>query len=105
MQHQQAYPDPSAGVAPGPALFTPGLEQTQAQAPYYGQDAGYGGPAPAQQPYPQAQPPYGQHMDKMADQFAHMGMGGQKGVSSNLPESSGAFIDITCSTGSTRPIS
>ncbi|KAF8761752.1 CPII coat sec24 protein [Rhizoctonia solani] len=39
----QSYGDPNTGVGPGPALFTPGLEQTQ-QPPYYGQDQGYGGP-------------------------------------------------------------
>lgn len=75
----QAYADPSAAVGPGPALFTPGLEQTQMQQPYYGQDTGAGYGAPGQTPaYGQ---PQQQQMSQMTDQFAHMGMGGQKGVS------------------------
>ncbi|KAF8761747.1 CPII coat sec24 protein [Rhizoctonia solani] len=72
------YPDPSA--ATGPALFTPGLDQSQMQAQaqqYYGQPA----PGPVPPAYGQPQPAYGQQMNQMADQFAQMGMGGQKGVS------------------------
>lgn len=85
----QAYPDPAAGVGagpgagPGPALFTPGLDKGQMQPPYYGQDpsagVGYGQPQPGYGQQPQA---YGQpQVNQMVDQFATMGMGGQKGVS------------------------
>lgn len=74
----QGYAEPAI-AAPGPALFTPGLEQTQTQVQpqqFYGQ------PGPGQVPpaYAQPQPAYGQQMNQMTDQFAHMGMGGQKMV-------------------------
>lgn len=97
----QAYPDPSvggmgvgAGAGAGPALFTPGLDQgqMQQQQSYYGHDAGAGGAPgygqPGQVPVGYGQPPpqpgygHGQPpVNQMVDQFAHMGMGGQKGVS------------------------
>jgi protein transport protein SEC24 len=72
-----AYSDPST-VGPSPALFTPGLDQTQMQSQqYYGQP----GAPPVPPSYGQAQSTYGQQMNQMTDQFAHMGMGGQKPVS------------------------
>ncbi|KAG8720549.1 COPII subunit [Ceratobasidium sp. 394] len=93
----QGYADPGAGAQHAPAFFTPGLEQTQPQPqpqpPYYGQDAGYGAPVPAQPPYGQAQPAYGQQMNQMADQFAQMGMGGQKGYGIHTTNIIGTFLD------------
>ncbi|KAG9093067.1 COPII subunit [Ceratobasidium sp. UAMH 11750] len=90
----QGYADPSAGVAPAPAFFTPGLQQTPSQPPYYGQDAGYTSSAPPQPPYGQApQPAYGQQMNQMADQFAQMGMGGQKGYALHTVNIIGTYLD------------
>ncbi|KAG9126513.1 COPII subunit, partial [Ceratobasidium sp. 392] len=89
----QAYADPTAGAQHAPAFFTPGLEQTQQQPAYYGQDAGYGGPAPAQPPYGQPQPAYGHQVNQMADQFAQMGMGGQKGYGIHTTNIIGTFLD------------
>ncbi|QRW18920.1 transporter protein Sec23 [Rhizoctonia solani] len=84
------YPDPSA--ATGPALFTPGLDQSQMQAQaqqYYGQPA----PGPVPPAYGQPQPAYGQQMNQMADQFAQMGMGGQKGHALHTVNLIGTYLD------------
>ncbi|KAF8609164.1 protein transporter SEC24 [Ceratobasidium sp. AG-I] len=87
----QGYADPSAGVGPGPALFTPGIEQTQTQQPYYGQDTGAAYGAPGQAPaYGQTQQP---QMSQMTDQFAHMGMGGQKGLALHTVNLLGTYLD------------
>ncbi|QRW04974.1 transporter protein Sec23 [Ceratobasidium sp. AG-Ba] len=90
----QAYAYPSAATGAAPAFFTPGLQQTPAQPPYYGQDAGgYASPAPPQPPYGQTQPAYGQQMGQVTDQFAQMGMGGQKGYGLHTVNVIGTYLD------------
>ncbi|EUC53780.1 protein transporter SEC24 [Rhizoctonia solani AG-3 Rhs1AP] len=82
------YVDPAASA--GPALFTPGIDQSQMQSQqYYAQAA----PTPAQPAYGQPQPGYGQQMNQMADQFAQMGVGGQKGYAVHTVNLIGTYLD------------
>ncbi|KAG8763733.1 COPII subunit [Ceratobasidium sp. 423] len=89
----QAYGDPSAGPGPGPALFTPGLDQTH-QPAYYAQDQGYGGQGAAPQAYGQPPPEqYGQQINQMANQFAQMGMGGHQSYGVHTTNLIGTYLD------------